>query len=48
MRKTIRLHSNGNTWKYTLDIFEFRLCWWRRKKVNRLNQRVPIITFNWG
>jgi len=37
----IKLHTNGNTWQYTLDIGKLRLVFKRVKRINALGQRVP-------
>lgn len=44
--KAIRLHTHGNTWKYTLDVFSLRVVFWRVKKVNALGHRVKLIDIN--
>jgi len=44
----LRYHAHGSTWKYTLDIYKLRICWWRRHKVNRLGFSVPVIGIGWG
>ena len=44
----IHFHNNCNTWKYTLDVYRLRICWWRKKKVNSLNMKVPVIAISWG
>ena len=36
------MHKDGNTWKYTLDIFKLRVCW-KPLKPNR-----PYVKLNWG
>lgn len=41
--KNIRLHTNGNTWKYTLDIFRLRIVFKRNFPVDSLGRKVPHI-----
>jgi len=40
--KIFRLHKDGNTWKYTLDVYKLRVCW-KPIKPNK-----PFVKFNWG
>ena len=41
----ISLHTDGNTWKYTLDISILRMVWWRLEKVNSAG-KVPTVIIN--
>ena len=47
-KRYIRLHTQGNTWKYTLDIGRLRVAWCRLMKVNTLGIKVPHVAFGIG
>lgn len=48
MRKLYNFHNQGNTWKYTLDVYKLRICWFRMKKTNSINKKISLIGMNWG
>ncbi len=44
----IKLHTRGNTWKYTLDIYKLRICFYRVRKTNDLDLPVSIVGIKWS
>jgi len=45
--KLFNFHSDGNTWKYTLDILNIRIVFKRRKKFNSLGDKIPYIKIDY-
>jgi len=44
----MKLHTKGNTWKYTLDIYKLRICFYRVKQKYHSTKKNSIVGIGWG